>query len=341
MLRKGDIWSRGRSFWVKNDTKVWCGSCHCPAGCQAMEPAEVVDRKGSSGVVLTVFKHYVNTGDKDWLWLKFSFIHYIALDLQKEPRMSEKPSSGFEFGDLGCWFGLRMSNKVCFINMLSPWFPLSLTSTFPSKLSFLQWFPNPTRLWCVGCGSQDLAAEPPHVPRRWCQSHLSFRSRYFPQIYQDPWREPVAELEKISPQKRPDFSQQEICPSGDVVCKPPPTRGVMHNTHANSPGVFQEHFQFPGGFRVFISYRSWCSEPQRPPIQFLRTWACCPWPKNSQISQLAGGIMKTWNKSSLLLISFSLSWLFLYLAIHPMTSLSPFSCGPTPEPTPPFPECPS
>lgn len=149
------------------------------------------------------------------------------------------------------------------------------------------------------------------------------------------------ELEKISPQKRPDFSQQEIWPSGDVVCKPPPTCGVMHNTHANSPGVFQEHFQFPGGFPVFISYRSWCSEPQRPPIQFLRTWACCPWPKNSQISQLARGIMKTWNKSSLLLISFSLSWLFLYLAIHPMTSLSPFSCGPTPEPTPPFPECPS
>lgn len=44
--------------------------------------------------------------------------------------------------------------------------------------------------------------------------------------------------------------------------------------------------------------------------------------------------MKTWNKSSLLLISFSLSW--LYLAIHPMTSLFLFSCDPTPEPTPPF-----
>lgn len=37
--------------------------------------------------------------------------------------------------------------------------------------------------------------------------------------------------------------------------------------------------------------------------------------------------MKAWNKSSLLLTSFSLSWLFLwlffYLAIRPMTSLSP------------------
>lgn len=61
-----------------------------PCCCQAVEPAEVVDRKGSTGVVLTVFKHRVNTGDKDWLWLQFSFIHYIALDLQREPRVNEK-----------------------------------------------------------------------------------------------------------------------------------------------------------------------------------------------------------------------------------------------------------
>lgn len=182
-----------------------------------MEPAEVVDRKGSTGVVLTVFKHCVNTGDKDWLWLQFSFIHYIALDLQREPRTSENLSSGFEFGDLGCWVWLGISSKVCFINMLSLWFPLSFTSTFPSKLPFLQWFPNPTSLWCVGRSSQDLAAEPPHVPRRWCQSHLSFRRRrYCPQIYQDPWREPVAEeswkksvprKDQISPSRKSDLQE--------------------------------------------------------------------------------------------------------------------------------------
>lgn len=50
---------------MKNDTKARCGSCQCLAGCQTMEPAEVVDRKGSTDVVLTVFKHCVNTGDKD------------------------------------------------------------------------------------------------------------------------------------------------------------------------------------------------------------------------------------------------------------------------------------
>lgn len=48
MLRKGDIW-RGRGSWMQNNTKARCGSCHCLAGCQAMEPAEIVDRKGSTG----------------------------------------------------------------------------------------------------------------------------------------------------------------------------------------------------------------------------------------------------------------------------------------------------
>lgn len=89
-VEEGRYLKQGGSSWVQNNTKVGCGSCHCLAGCQAVEPAEVVDRKGSTGVVLTVFKHRVNTGDKDWLWLQFSFIHYIALDPQREPRVSEK-----------------------------------------------------------------------------------------------------------------------------------------------------------------------------------------------------------------------------------------------------------
>lgn len=155
------------------------------------------------------------------------------------------------------------------------------------------------------------------------------------------------EMEKISP-IRDQIAPRRKADLHGVQCVKHQQHAVSCtacHTHANSSGVFQEHFQLPGGFPIVISYRSWCYEPQRPPIHSLGMWACCSWPKNSQILQLAVGVMKTWNKSSLLLISFSLSWLFpwlfLYLALHPMTSLSPFSCGPTPEPAPPFPECPS
>lgn len=250
-------------------------------------------------------------------------------------------------GGLGCWVGLGISSKVHFINVLSLWFPFSFTSTFPSKLSFLQCFPNPTSLWCVGHSSQDLAAGSPHVPRR-CQSPV-IQKKILPTDLPEPLKgtRSRGEMEKISP-IRGQIAPRRKADLHGVQCVKHQQHAVSCtacHTHANSSGVFQEHFQLPGGFPIVISYRSWCYEPQRPPIHSLGTWACCSWPKNSQILQLAVGVMKTWNKSSLLLISFSLSWLFpwlfLYLALHPMTSLSPFSCGPTPEPAPPFPECPS
>lgn len=258
-----------------------------------MEPAEVVDRKGSTGVVLTVFKHCVNTGDKDWLWLQFSFIHYLALDVQREPKVSEKLSSGFEFGGLGCLVGLGISREVCFIKHAEPLVSLLLHFRLSFKALFPSVFPKshqPLMCWTQlsGPGSRVSPCAQEVMPVT-----SVIQKKILPTSLPGPLKgtSSKGEMKKISPHKRPDCSYQESWPSGSAVCKAPTTHGVMHDAHDNSP-VFQEDFQFPGGFPVFISYRSWCIEPQRSLIQSLRTWACCPWPKNSQILQLAVGVMK-------------------------------------------------
>lgn len=233
--------------WMQSGTRAWCGDCCDLACCQTKPWGQQKVVIESTCVALTALSSCVNTGYKNWLCLQFSLIHYSALDIQG---VNEKLSSGFAFGDPGCYTGLGGFSKDWFVEMLSLWVPFSFAATSPSKLFsvFLEYHqPLAYRTQLAGPGdraslcAREVTQITPVIQQKMLQQGNE-------EIYPGPLKgiSGKGEIEKstrrrdrITPTRNSDFQglwwteQQE-----DAVC------GITHDTRVRPPGASRSCFYF-------------------------------------------------------------------------------------------------
>lgn len=235
--------------WMQSGTGAWCGDCCDLACCQTKPWGQQKVVIESTCVALTALSSCVNTGYKNWLCLQFSLIHYSALDIQG---VNEKLSSGFAFGDPGCYTGLGGFSKDWFVEFVDAESLGSLL--FCCHLSFKALF-SVSRV-SPASGIPDTARRPWWQSLPACPGGDANHTRHSAEdVATGQWGNLPRTTEgnqwqrrdrKINSQKRPDHSHQECWLSGVVVVRAPGRCSVWYHTWhtCQASRSFQELFLF-------------------------------------------------------------------------------------------------